>query len=184
MLIREFIRDYCCYFGREMSFDVNGLNYSFVSLKPLKVSYMSDVVAFEIDFEEDNKGVDIMSFVDVLSRIQDKDKKIVFLSGNSYYEFGDDYEVKGYTHFIFSLKLIASAGGRVNNSKEPDILTSADLKGYTCYCADEFHFDSDYAEYWVNINGVVTPLHVEDITHRIEGNKDSEAILKIIFNVK
>lgn len=152
MLVREFIRDCCCYFDRELSFSIGNLAYSFVSLKPLDASYMSDVVAFEIS--QSDKAVDIMNFVDALSRIPDKNKKIVFLSGNSYFEFEDKYEVKDYTHFIVSLKQIASAGGRVNNSKEPDILTSADLKGYTCYCADEFHFDSEYAEYWVNINGV------------------------------
>lgn len=182
MLVREFIRDCCCYFGRELSFNIDGYEYSFVSFEPIDVSYMSDVVAFKI--KESDKAVDIMSFVDVLSYIPDKSKKIVFLCGNTYYEFDENYNVKDYTHFVWDLKRIASAGGRVNNSKEPNILTSSDLNNYTCYCADEFRFDSNHAEYWVNINGVEIPLHVEDVAYRTEGDRDSEAILKIILNVR
>lgn len=183
MLVREFIRDCYNYFGRELSFDIDGLKYSFVSFEPITVSYMSDVIAFKI--EQSDKTVYITDFVDVLAdNILDRNKKIVFLADNTYYEFDEDYKVKGCTHFVWSLKRVASAGRRVNNSKEPDILTSAYLKGHTCYCADKFNFDSNYAEYCVNINGAETPLHIEDVTYRIEGNKDSEAILKIILNVK
>ena len=182
MLVREFIRDCCCYFGRGLSFNIDGDEYSFVSFEPIYVSYMSDVVVFKI--KESGKAVDIMSFVDVLSYIPDKSKKIVFLCGNTYYEFDENYKVKDYTHFVWSLKRIASAGGRVNNSKKPNILTSADLNSYTRYCADGFQFDLENAEYTVSINGVEIPLHVEDVTYRVEGARDSKAILKIILNVR
>ena len=104
MLVGEFIRDCYNYFGRELSFDIGGLNYSFVSFEPITVIYMSDVIAFKI--EQSDKAVDIGSFVDVLSYIPDKSKKIVFLCGNTYYEFDEDYKVKDCIHFVWKLKMI------------------------------------------------------------------------------